>query len=212
MPIRVFLADGHPLTLLGLARLFESEPRFQVVGQLSTAPGLIEVIRELRPDVLVLDFLSAERAGLAILKRLKKDRLPTRVVVLTAAVNEPEILEAVRLGAEGVVLKEMAPRLLLDAIQKVHSGGRWVETELAARTMQEMLQRDAAIDQLTCILTGREIEVARQASVGLSNAAIAERLYISEGTVKLHLHHIYAKLHVGNRGDLTAYAREIGLV
>jgi two-component system nitrate/nitrite response regulator NarP len=87
-----------------------------------------------------------------------------------------------------------------------------VETDLAARTMQEMLKRDAAIDQLASVLTGREIEVARQASVGLRNAEIAERLHISEGTVKLHLHHIYAKLQLAGRVDLTAYAREIGLV
>lgn len=197
---------------MGLDRLFENEPRFQVVARVSTPLGAIDRVREQRPDVLVMDFLADGREGLGILQQLRKERTLTRVIILTAGANEPEILEAIRLGADGVVLKEMAPRLLLDAVQKVSKGGRWVETDLAARTMQEMLKRDAAIDQLASVLTGREIEVARQASVGLRNAEIAERLHISEGTVKLHLHHIYAKLQLAGRVDLTAYAREIGLV
>jgi DNA-binding NarL/FixJ family response regulator len=212
MPIRIVLADTHALVLMGLDRLFENEPRFQVVGRVSTPLAALDRVREQGPDVLVMDFLDDGREGLGILQQLQKERTFTRVIILTAGANEREILEAIRLGADGVVLKEMAPRLLLDAVQKVHKGGRWVETDLAARTMQEMLKRDAAIDRLACVLTGREIEVARQASVGLSNAKIAERLHISEGTVKLHLHHIYAKLHVAGRVDLTAYAREIGLV
>lgn len=212
MPTRLFIADPHPLVRMGLERLLENDGRFEVAGLQSTALGTVEAVMASRPDVLVLDFLQPAKEGLAILKQLRRERSSTRTVVLTAAANEPLILEAIRLGAQGVVLKEMAPRLLLDAILKVHAGGRWVETDLAARTMEEMLKRDAAIDQLTYILTGREIEVARKAATGLSNAEIAERLYISEGTVKLHLHHIYAKLHVGSRGDLAAYAREIGLV
>jgi len=197
---------------MGLDRLFENEPKFQVVGRVSTPLAALDSVREQGPDVLVMDFLADGREGLGILQQLPKERTFTRVIILTAGANEPEILEAIRLGADGVVLKEMAPRLLLDAIQKVYKGGRWVETDLAARTMQEMLKRDAAIEQLACVLTGREIEVARQASVGLRNAEIAERLHISEGTVKLHLHHIYAKLHVAGRVDLTTYAREIGLL
>ena len=212
MPTRVFLADAHPIVLSGLDRLLEKDRRFEIVGRLSTALGTFEAVQALRPDVLVLDFLQPLGEGLAILKRMKQERLSTRVVLLTAAANETSILEALRLGAEGVVLKEMPPGLLLEAIQKVHAGRRWVETGLAAKTMEEMLRRDAAIDQLTYVLTSREIEVARKAAVGLSNAEIAERLYISKGTVKLHLHHIYAKLQVGSRRGLSAYAREIGLV
>jgi two-component system nitrate/nitrite response regulator NarL len=109
-------------------------------------------------------------------------------------------------------LKEMAPRLLLDAVRKVHGGGRWVETQLAGRAMEEMLKREAAVEQLSSVLTAREIEVARLAASGLRNAEIAERLYISEGTVKIHLHHIYAKLNVAKRSELARYARDIGLV
>ena len=133
-------------------------------------------------------------------------------MILTAAVDEREVLEAMRLGVQGVVLKEMAPRLLLDAVRKVHGGGRWVETQLAGRAMEEMLNRQAAIEQLSSVLTAREIEVARLAATGLSNAEIGERLFITEGTVKLHLHHVYDKLNVSRRPELTRYAREIGLV
>jgi DNA-binding NarL/FixJ family response regulator len=212
MPIRVVLADDHPLVLTALEQLFQSEPDFEVVSRHRDGAGALDAVRRERPDVLILDLRMPGVDGLAVLRELKKDRVATRVVLLTAAVDQREVLDAIRLGVQGVVLKEMAPRLLLDAVRKVHAGGRWVETQLAGRAMEEMLNREAAIEQLSSILTAREIEVARLAAAGLSNLQIAERLFISEGTVKLHLHHVYSKLNVAKRPDLTRYAREIGLV
>jgi DNA-binding NarL/FixJ family response regulator len=212
MPIRVVLADDHPLFLTALQQLFESEPDFQVVACERDGAGAVAAVREHHPDVLVLDLRMPDTNGLAVIKALKKDGAGTRIVVLTAAVDEREVLDAIRLGVNGVVLKEMAPRLLLDAVRKVHGGGRWVETQLAGRAMEEMLKREAAVEQLSSVLTAREIEVARLAASGLRNAEIAERLYISEGTVKIHLHHIYAKLNVAKRSELARYARDIGLV
>lgn len=212
MSIRVVLADDHPLILTALEQLFRSQGGFEVLGCHRDGDSALEAVRELKPDVLVLDLRMPRLDGLAVLRELRKERSPTRVVVLTAAVDERELLDAIQLGARGVVLKEMAPRLLLDAVRKVYAGGRWVETQLAARAMEEILDREAAVQHLSSILTAREIEVARLAAGGLSNAQIAERLYISEGTVKLHLHHVYGKLNVARRPDLTRYAREIGLV
>src|SRR5688572_2502390 len=212
MPIRVVLADDHPLFLTALQQLFESEPDFQVVACERDGSGAVAAVREHHPDVLVLDLRMPETNGLAVIKALKKEGAGTRIVVLTAAVDEREVLDAIRLGVNGVVLKEMAPRLLLDAVREVHGGGRWVETQLAGRAMEEMLKREAAVEQLSSVLTAREIEVARLAASGLRNAEIAERLYISEGTVKIHLHHIYAKLNVAKRSELARYARDIGLV
>lgn len=212
MPIRVVLADDHPLFLTALQQLFESEPDFQVVACERDGSGAVAAVREHHPDVLVLDLRMPQTNGLAVIRALKKEASGTRIVVLTAAVDEREVLDAIRLGVNGVVLKEMAPRLLLDAVRKVHAGGRWVETQLAGRAMEEMLKREAAVEQLSSVLTAREIEVARLAASGLRNAEIAQRLYISEGTVKIHLHHIYAKLNVAKRSELARYARDIGLV
>jgi DNA-binding NarL/FixJ family response regulator len=212
MPIRIVLADDHPLVLTALEQLFQSAPDFEVIGCHSDGASALADVRLHHPDVLVLDLRMPGMDGLAVLRDLKKDRATTRVVVLTAAVDEREVLDAIRLGVQGVVLKEMAPRLLLDAVRKVHSGGRWVETQLAGRAMEELLNREAAIEQLSSVLTAREIEVARLAATGLSNAQIGKRLFITEGTVKLHLHHVYDKLNVSRRPELTRYAREIGLV
>jgi two-component system nitrate/nitrite response regulator NarL len=212
MPIRVVLADDHPLVLTALDQLFRSHPDFEVLSSHRDGQGALEAVRNDDPDVLVLDLRMPGTDGLTVLRELKKDRSTTRVVVLTAAVDQHDVLEAIRLGAQGVVLKEMAPRLLLDAVRKVQAGGRWVETQLAGRAMEEMLNREAAVERLSSILTAREIEVARLAAEGLSNAQIAGRLFISEGTVKLHLHHVYGKLNVARRPDLARYAREIGLV
>jgi two-component system, NarL family, nitrate/nitrite response regulator NarL len=212
MPIRVVLADDHPIVLMALRQLLESDPGFEVLGSYDDGTATLEAVRESRPDVLILDLRMTPKSGLDVLQELKKSGPRTRVVVLTAAVDESEVLDAIRLGVQGVVLKEMAPHLLLHAVRKVHEGGRWVETELAGRAMEEMLQREAAIAHLSPILTAREIEVARLAAAGLRNAEVAERLFISEGTVKLHLHNVYSKLKVGSRFELTRYAREIGLV
>ncbi len=212
MSIRVVLADDHPLVLTALEQLFEAEPDLEVIGRHRDGAAALEDVRKQEPDVLVLDLRMPGMDGVSLLRELKGDSLRTRVVVLTAAVDEREVLEAIRLGVQGVVLKEMAPRLLVDAVRKVHAGGRWVETQLAGRAMEEMLRREAAIEKLSQMLTGREIEVARLAAAGLRNAQIAERLYISEGTVKIHLHHIYGKLNVARRPDLERYAKEIGLV
>ena len=212
MPIRVVLVDDHPLVLTALEQLFQAEPGFEVVSCHPDGASALAAVRAHQPDVMVLDLKMPGLDGLAVLRELKKDRWATRVVILTAAVDEREVLEAMRLGVQGVVLKEMAPRLLLDAVRKVHGGGRWVETQLAGRAMEEMLNRQAAIEQLSSVLTAREIEVARLAATGLSNAEIGERLFITEGTVKLHLHHVYDKLNVARRPELTRYAREIGLV
>lgn len=212
MAIRVVLADDHPIVLLALRRLLEADPDFEVLGSYDNGTAALEAVRSMRPDVLILDLRMPPKDGLAVLRDLKKTDPRIRVVVLTAAIDEAEVLDAIRMGVQGVVLKEMAPRLLLDAVRKVHAGGRWVETELAGRAMEEMLQREAAIAQLSTVLTAREIEVTRLAAAGLRNAEVAERLFISEGTVKLHLHNVYGKLKVGSRFDLTRLAREIGLV
>jgi DNA-binding NarL/FixJ family response regulator len=212
MSINVLLADDHPLVLSALLNLFESEPEFHVIGCQSNGASTLAAVREQRPDVLVLDLRMPIADGLTVLRELKKDALRTKVVILTGAADEREVLEAIRLGVHGVVLKEMAPRLLLTAVRKVAAGGRWVETQLAARAMEEMLNTQAAIAHLSTVLTAREIEIARLAASGLRNAEIAERLHIAEGTVKLHLHHVYGKLNVATRSDLTRYAREIKLL
>ena len=209
MPISLVVADDHPLILDGLRSLFRQEADFDVVAECSNGAQALEAARRRQPDVLVLDLRMKEVDGLEVLRSIAKEALPTRVVVLTAALDEEQVVEAIRLGAKGIVLKEMAPRLLVQCIRKVHAGGEWLDIAPVGRALGESLSREA--DEQAVNLTDRELEVIRFVSKGLQNKDIASALGISEGTVKLHVHHIYAKLGLGNRIDLAVYARNKGI-
>jgi DNA-binding NarL/FixJ family response regulator len=122
------------------------------------------------------------------------------------------MLEAIRLGVRGIVLKEMPPRLLVECVRAVHAGKHWLEKNIANRAIETMLRREAGARDLEGLLTDREIEITCAVANGLRNKVIADRLNISEGTVKVHLHNIYQKLELDGRLALTVYARTKGLV
>ena len=127
------------------------------------------------------------------------------------AIDEDEVLTAIRLGVAGVVLKEMAPQLLVQCVRTVHAGGQWLEKQSMGRAVEKMLRREAGARRLATILTPREIEIMHLVAGGQNNREIAEKLGLQEGTVKIHLHNVYKKLGVDNRVDLTLYAQKRGL-
>jgi DNA-binding NarL/FixJ family response regulator len=206
--VRLVLADDHPIVLDGLVQLFACEPDFQVLARCTTGEDVLAAVRDLAPDVLILDVRMPGMDGLAVLRQMKQEGLPTQVVLLTAALDEEEVLEAIRLGVRGVVLKEMAPRLLVQCVRKVHGGGQWLETRSVARALGRVLHREATMRQLAQALTPREVEVVRRVITGASNKEVAEALCISEGTVKVHLHNIFQKLNVGSRIQLIRHMQE----
>lgn len=208
MPIRVVLADDHPLMLKALNDLLSGEPGFTVVARCSDGEEALRAVRAHRPDLAVLDVRMPHLDGIGVLRQIKREDLPTRVVLLAAALEEEELLEATRLRVGGVILKEMAPRLLLQCLAKVHAGEPWFERRGAARAFETLLRREATARDIGRILTPREIELVRMTATGLRNKAIAERLNISEGTVKTHLHNIYEKLHLRSRAELIVFCRE----
>lgn len=212
MAIRLVLADDHPIVLKGLEALLSGERDFNVVAQCTDGEQTLRAVRAHRPDILLLDVRMPGKDGLAVLRELRKEKLPTRVVLLAAALEDEELLEATRLGVGGLVLKEMAPRLLVQCLRKVHAGEPWIERTSAARAFQNLLRREAGVREVAQLLTGREIEIARMAARGLRTRAIGEALHISEGTVKTHLHQVYEKLHVESRGELTVYFNEKGIL
>lgn len=211
MPIRVALADDHPLVLDGLEQLFRVVPEIDVVGRSANADDALQVLRAQDPDVLLLD-LVMPGGGLELLRAVGAAGLRTRVILLTAVVDDAQLLEAIRLGAQGVVLKDMAPQLIVDAIREVHAGGQWLERGLGARALRRLLSRGQDATAPHHLLSRREREIIRLVADGLRNRAIAERLAIGEGTVKVHLHNIYDKLDLTTRVDLANYARENGLL
>ncbi len=212
MAIRLVLADDHPLILDGLENLFRQEPDFAVVARCVTDTETLEAVRHHRPDILILDIRMPRIGGLAVLKGLKDERLSTRVVLLTAALDEDEVLEALRFGVSCFVLKEMAPQMIVQCVRKVHGGEQWLEKQSYSRALEKLLRREAGEREVAGILTPREIEIVRMVATGLRNKEIAEKLFIGEGTVKIHLHNIFEKLRVSGRRELTLYAQSKGLI
>lgn len=214
MPIRLLLADDHPIVLDGLEQLFRFEDDFQVLGRCQRGEDVVPALLRLKPDVLVLDIRMPGHDGFAVLRQLKslRGRAPsTRVVILAVTLSENELLDAIRLGVRGIVLKEMAPRLLVECIRKVHAGGQWMEQNMAGQALDKLARNEAAEREVASLLTAREVEISRMIAGGLSNKEIAAKLFISEGTVKTHLHHIYEKLALHGRLELGFFVRDKGL-
>jgi len=208
MSIRIVVVDDHPVTVDGLVQLLSREPDFEVVGFAGNGLEGFNAIRRLVPDIAVLDLRMPEMDGLAVLREMQKLKLPTRPVVFTALEDE-DVLEALYLGAQGVVLKDMAARFIVQCIRTVHAGGKWVERDVASLGIEKLIRRDPRTSAGP--LTQRELEVARLIGRGLSSKAAAAELNITEGTAKLHLHHVYEKLNLRGRVDLVHYLRKRGL-
>ncbi len=212
MSIRLVIADDHHLIIKGLEDIFRLEGDIEVVASCTDGSQALEAVRSHRPDVAVLDLHMPVMGGLAVARAVIKAKLPTRIVLLTADLEDDVLLEIAQLGIHGVVLKETAPRLLVQCIRAVHSGEQWLEQQVATRIVRKMLRREAGTAEATAQLTNREVELVRMAGRGLRNREIAEKLSISEGTVKVHLHNIFEKLQLNSRIALLHYAREKELV
>jgi two-component system nitrate/nitrite response regulator NarL len=207
---RIVLADDHPVVLDGLEQVFRLETDLQIVGRATSALAALKAVEHHRPDVLVLDFVFPDHDALWVLERLPGLRAPTRVVILTAFADDSRLQAAMRMGARGIVLKEMAPRVLVDCVRAVHAGAVWGPGEAGTPLPGPMDLADEGT--LLQALTTREVEVAGLVALGLRNRDIAERLSISEGTVKIHLHNIYQKLGIDGRSQLVRVAARHGLI
>jgi two-component system, NarL family, nitrate/nitrite response regulator NarL len=210
MSIRLVVADDHPIVLDGLKQVFALEPDFQMVASVRNGDEALEAVRRHRPDIAVLDIRMPGKDGLTVVRELARENLPTRIVILTA-VGQDDVFEAIRLGVRGVVLKEMAPKLLMHCIREVHAGRRWLEKGYATHAVEKLLQNEAGRQDIARALTPRELQVAQMTASGMHNKAIAEKLSITEGTAKLHLHHVYDKLKVDGRVALMQYLQTRGL-
>jgi two-component system nitrate/nitrite response regulator NarL len=210
-PIRVVLADDHPIVLGGLEALLSGESDFAVVARCLDGEAALRAVRDHHPDLLVLDLRMPRKDGLQVLRELRNESNRPHVVLLVTTIDDNELLEATRLGVRGVVLKEMAPRLLVQCLRKVHAGEPWIERASASRAFEKLLRREAGARELSGLLTPRELQIALMVARGMRNRAIGEALHISEGTVKTHLHLIYEKLGVRSRAELAAYCHEKGM-
>ena len=209
-PLTLVLADHHPLTLRGLCQLFEKEVGCAVLAACSDAATALDAVRKHSPSVLIID-VELPADGAFSTAEVRPERLPTHVVLLATTLDDDRVLDAVRLGARGVILKEMSPELLVRCVRE----SRW--RKLAGegsgrRGAEQDGEAEIATRQLARGLTPRETEIVRHAIRGMPGKEIATRLAVRHGTVKVHLHNIYAKLQVNGRLGLILFARRQGLV
>ena len=212
MPIRLIVADDHPLVLDGIENLFRLEEDFQLMARCKDGIEAMQAVRSHRPDVVILDIRMPGKDGLTIAREILAEKLPTRVVLLTAELEDDQLLEAVRSGVRGIVLKEMAPQLLVQCVRKVHAGEQWLDRRSTMVNLEKILRREAVAREIAALITPREIKILTMLAQGLKSKEIAARLFISEGTVKVHLHNICEKLNLKGRSALLHYAQEKGLI
>jgi DNA-binding NarL/FixJ family response regulator len=214
-PIDVVIADDHALFREGLRKLLESEQGIHVVGEAADGEQTVRLVRQLNPHVLLLDFSFPNMTGIEVLRDLKDQGLRTHTLLVTAAIERDQIVEALQLGASGVVLKHAALPVLLKSIDCVMAGQYWIGQE-AVSDLVHALRRTRPSSARSGVplefgLTAREKEVLALIVGGYTNKDVARKLKISENTAKHHLTNIFDKLGVSNRLELVLFAVNHGL-
>ncbi|MGB6430486.1 MAG: response regulator transcription factor [Candidatus Acidiferrales bacterium] len=205
--IRILVADDHLIFREGLRKLLDSEEGLVIVGEAANGNDCVKLIAKLKPDILLLDLRMPDKDGLAVLEEVNFDSLPTRVIVLTAAEDDRDVVRAMRLGARGIVLKQSASDLLVKSIYKVFGGEIWLDNHMTAEVMKAFTKSaDSGPRREKPLLSDREKEIVQLVAQGYRNKEIGEKLFISEQTVKNHLHNIFDKLGVSDRLELALYA------
>jgi len=215
--IRIVIADDHPIVRDGLKKLLALEDDLDVVGEAGDGREVLERVQELEPDVLLLDLRMPNLDGLSALQALQQSNKATRVIVLTASEDKNEFVQAMKLGCSGIVLKQTAPDLIVKSIRKVNSGEIWLDSHTTAAVMRQFSSpADLAAaggkgGRERSPLSQREREIVALVAQGYKNKEMAEKMFISEQTVKNHLHNIFDKLGVSDRLELALYAIHKGL-
>jgi NarL family two-component system response regulator LiaR len=202
--IRVLIADDHPVVRRGLRTFLELQEDIEIVGEASDGEEAVERVRELLPDVVLVDLVMPKVDGIEAIRRIRAISPTTRLIVLTSFADDDKVFPAVKAGAMGYLLKDVAPADLVEAIRTVHRGEALMHPAVAAKVMSELAhgERRAPGDALT----ERELDVLRLIARGCSNREIATDLVLSEKTVKTHVSNILAKLHLADRTQAALFA------
>jgi DNA-binding NarL/FixJ family response regulator len=217
-PIRIIIADDHTIFRDGLKRLLDLQEDFEIVGEAKDGRETMEIVERLKPDILLLDIRMPGIDGLSALQRMGAAVGSTKVIVLTASEDKNEFVQAVKYGCSGIVLKHTATDLLIKSIRKVYEGEIWLDTHTTAAVMRQFaMSSSQPVGGYTKTtrdrspLSNREREIVTFVAQGYKNKEIADKMFISEQTVKNHLHNIFDKLGVSDRLELALYAVHNGL-
>jgi DNA-binding NarL/FixJ family response regulator len=201
------IADDHAIFREGVRKLLEGAGDISVIGEAGNGEEALHLLDRLKPDVLLLDLRMPGKDGLGVLEEMNGHNPQTRVILVTEGENEHDVVRAMRLGARGVVWKQSASALLLKSIRKVHAGEIWLDNRMTAELIDAFKKTsDSAVRREKPLLSPREREIVHLVTQGFRNREIAEKLFISEQTVKNHLHNIFDKLGVSDRLELALYA------
>jgi NarL family two-component system response regulator LiaR len=209
-PITVFHADDHALVRGGVRGLLLTEAGMDLVGEAGNGSEAVEKVLALQPDVILLDLHMPEKGGVEAISEIKQALPEARILVLTSFASDEDVFPAIKAGALGYVLKDSSPQALLKAIRDVYEGQPSLDPAVAQKVMQELRQpaRHPLTDEP---LTQREMEILKLVAEGLTNQEIADRLVVSERTVRAHVSNILAKLHLANRTQAALYALREGI-
>ncbi|MCM8778725.1 MAG: response regulator transcription factor [Candidatus Omnitrophica bacterium] len=213
--IRVFLCDDHTLFRQGLKKLLELERDIQIVGEASNGQEMLEMLKKTDPDVILMDIGMPQMDGVVATYKVKKLLPHTHIIILTVYEDEPHIFGAIKAGAMGYLLKDASFEELIEAIRRVYNGEALIQPVIATKVLKEFALLDKRKlkegDKFYNDLTEREKEILRLIALGGTNKEIAQKLGISEKTVKNHISNIFQTLHVNNRTQAAIYALEKGI-
>ena len=209
--IRVLIIDDHSVVRYGLRHILESEGDIEVVGELETVTGIRNVLPEMNPDVVLLDLELGDIDGVDALRALRDAAPKMHVIIYTSHDEEDRIVQAAELGVDGYLLKGSPKREIVGAIRSVSEGGTAIEPAVAAKLMRHMNKRSAKAKQPTIHFSKREKQVLDLLAAGKTNRDVGVTLFISESTVKFHVHAILSKLNAGNRTEAVSIAVQLGL-
>jgi DNA-binding NarL/FixJ family response regulator len=217
--ISILIADDHPIIRASLRTLLSLEEDFNVVGEASDGGVVLEQLKEIEPDILLLDLKMPKLDGLSVLHILRESGNSTKVIVLTASDDRKEYIQAMKLGCAGIILKQTAPALIVKGIRKVIGGEIWPDSHTIAAGMRQSASLNDRAFQAPDVprirprstLSKREREIVNLVAKGFRNKEMAEKMLITEQTVKNHMHNIFDKLGVSDRLELALYAIYNGL-
>lgn len=213
--IRLLIAEDQPVVRAGLRAILESASEIEIVGEAADGQEAVQRALELSPDVIISELRLPKSDGLALLRTLQARALPTKFLLFTSSENKDDFIEAMKLGCSGILLKDAAPALIVKSIQKVHAGEIWLDSNTTAAVIRQFASpTDSAAPHVPAAakpreraqLSQREREIIVLIAQGYKNKEIAEKMFITEQTVKNHLHNVFDKLGVSDRLELALYA------